>query len=84
MKYLDYGWDLSKEGLIFDDELDLTRLDWHEGDYFVVKRIDGKNALVKLYTLVKFLNDVGLDYLSLDRSAETLSGGEAQRIRLAS
>jgi len=33
---------------------------------------------------LKFLGDVGLEYLSLDRSAETLSGGEGQRIRLAS
>ena len=38
----------------------------------------------EIATRLQFLNGVGLDYLSLERSAETLSGGEAQRIRLAS
>ncbi|TDS82548.1 excinuclease ABC subunit UvrA [Comamonas sp. JUb58] len=38
----------------------------------------------EISTRLQFLNDVGLTYLSLARSAETLSGGEAQRIRLAS
>ena len=39
--------------------------------------------LIEIRARLKFLIDVGLDYLSLDRSANTLSGGEAQRIRLA-
>ena len=38
----------------------------------------------EIVSRLHFLNNVGLDYLSLDRSAETLSGGESQRIRLAS
>jgi excinuclease ABC subunit A len=40
--------------------------------------------LKEIHDRLGFLNNVGLEYLSLDRSAETLSGGEAQRIRLAS
>ncbi len=43
-----------------------------------------ERILKEINQRLTFLVDVGLDYLSLDRSAETLSGGEAQRIRLAS
>jgi excinuclease ABC subunit A len=44
----------------------------------------GEKIFKEIRNRLKFLGDVGLEYLSLDRSAETLSGGEAQRIRLAS
>ncbi|MFZ4652706.1 MAG: excinuclease ABC subunit UvrA, partial [Rubrivivax sp.] len=43
-----------------------------------------QKILREIRSRLKFLNDVGLSYLSLERSADTLSGGEAQRIRLAS
>jgi excinuclease ABC subunit A len=59
-------------------------------DYFQQLTLDGNKADIadkvvrEIANRLKFLNDVGLTYLSLSRSADTLSGGEAQRIRLAS
>jgi excinuclease ABC subunit A len=58
--------------------------------YFRGLRLQGAKAEIadkvvrEIESRLRFLNDVGLNYLSLDRSADTLSGGEAQRIRLAS
>jgi len=59
-------------------------------NYFDSLRLQGNKAEIagkvvsEIRSRLRFLNDVGLTYLSLDRSADTLSGGEAQRIRLAS
>jgi excinuclease ABC subunit A len=54
-------------------------LELSERDHLIADRV-----LKEIRARMQFLLDVGLDYLSLNRSASTLAGGEAQRIRLAS
>jgi excinuclease ABC subunit A len=68
-------------------DMDINSLkDWYNG---IEDRLtDRQNTIAKevlkeIRTRLGFLTDVGLNYLSLDRTARTLSGGEAQRIRLA-
>ncbi|MCP5821259.1 hypothetical protein NL352_28175, partial [Klebsiella pneumoniae] len=62
----------------------------HAMDFFNNLKFSGQRAkiaekvLKEIQDRLKFLVNVGLNYLTLSRSAETLSGGEAQRIRLAS
>ncbi len=64
----------NKDAMDFFNGLDLSDQEI-EISHVVIKEIQAR---------LKFMLDVGLEYLSLDRKANTLSGGEAQRIRLAS
>ncbi|WP_411030612.1 excinuclease ABC subunit UvrA [Spongiimicrobium sp. 3-5] len=90
------GSRLRKESLYFKfDEkniAELSSMDIAElADFFngLDNKLDGSQQIIaeeiikEIKTRIRFLLDVGLDYLSLNRSSKSLSGGEAQRIRLA-
>jgi len=90
------GARLNKEALHFfigrHNIADLTKMDisalleWAEnvGETLTSKnRVIAAEILKEVRTRLRFMKDVGLDYLSLNRNSATLSGGESQRIRLA-
>lgn len=55
MKYIDYDWDCSSTGIILDEEFDSDKLGWRGGDYFKLVNIDGRQMLLRVDPLVKFL-----------------------------
>lgn len=63
-----------EDALIWVDKLELSETDW----------MIGRRIIKEIRERLGFLNDVGVGYLTLDRASSTLSGGEGQRIRLAS
>ncbi|HVL49927.1 MAG TPA: excinuclease ABC subunit UvrA [Actinomycetota bacterium] len=70
-------WEVSRMSIL-ESEKFLGSLDLSERDHSIADRV-----LKEINERLGFLIDVGLDYLSVERSAATLAGGEAQRIRLA-
>lgn len=65
--------------LSIEDASDIfAKIDWTEREKLI-----GKQIFKEINARLDFMKDVGLDYLELGRAANTLSGGEAQRIRLA-
>jgi excinuclease ABC subunit A len=82
------GPDASLRGLAIYEAERLTLADalaYFDDLHLVGNKADiAEKVMREIRSRLRFLNDVGLSYLSLERSADTLSGGEAQRIRLAS
>jgi len=91
-----HGSRLKKESLYFKvnglniaelSHMDISDLaEWFEnldGNMSEKQKVIGTEIIKEIKARLSFLVDVGLNYLSLDRSSGTLSGGEAQRIRLA-
>lgn len=55
MKYIDYEWDICKDRIVLDCELDIDKLGWKAGDHFEVRNTNGRMELVKVDPVVKFI-----------------------------
>ena len=56
MKHIDFDWDLEQWGITFDDEINLAKFGWKEGDYFkFVVDADGKRYMKKVDAVEEFL-----------------------------
>lgn len=55
MKYIDYDWDCSPEGILLDEEFNSDKLGWKGGDYFKLININGRQYLKKVCELEKFI-----------------------------
>jgi hypothetical protein len=55
MKYFDYDWDCSSQGIILDNEFNSDKLGWKHGDYFKFVNVNGRQMIVKVSDLEKFI-----------------------------
>jgi hypothetical protein len=55
MLHIDYAWDLDSERILLDEELNTDRLGWRAGDMFKFVNVDGRQMLVKIDPLEKFI-----------------------------
>lgn len=55
MKYLDYEWEIKKDRIILDNEINIDKLGWKSGDHFELSNVNGQVQLIKVEQVVKFL-----------------------------
>ncbi len=55
MKYIDYDWDCSPQGIVLDEEFNSDKLGWKGGDYFQLVNINGRQFLRRVGDLEKFI-----------------------------
>lgn len=61
MYYIDYKWDLYPDKIVLDNEINVDKLDWKNGDIFQLINIDSKVMLVKIDPIVAFVQGYNIN-----------------------